>query len=311
MLMDRNITKDDVVFNDYEAIQGSMLMSRPLRVEYPGAIYHVTSRGNARSDIYLTQQDRRTFLSILEQTCERYHWRCYAWCLMTNHYHLVIETEQANLSRGMRQLNGIYTQTFNRTHQRVGHLFQGRYKAILVEKDSYLLEVIRYVILNPVRAHIIKTAGQYPWSSYRAMIDKVTPPEWLAKDKILGHFGKRLSTAQKHFIHFIREGVNQPSLWEQLRQQLYLGDEQFVHRQQMKQDLERDLTEIPKIQRRHAITSLDDYARKYHQRNDAIYAAYKSSVYSQKDIADYFNLHYSSVSKIVKQYEMNKEEAMI
>lgn len=275
-------------------------MSRPLRIEYPGAIYHITSRGNARSDIYQTLQDRHAFLTVLEQTCERYYWRCYAWCLMTNHYHLVIETEQANLSRGMRHLNGVYTQTFNRTHHRVGHLFQGRYKAILVEKDSYLLEVIRYVLLNPVRAHMMKTAGQYPWSSYRAMINKETAPEWLAKDRILGHFSKRLTTAQKKFINFIREGANQPSLWEQLRQQLYLGDEQFVSRQQLKQNAEKDQTEIPKVQRQRATKSLDYYARKHHQRNDAIYAAYKSGVYSQKEIAGYFNLHYSTISKIVK-----------
>lgn len=308
MLMDRNI-EDDTVSSAYqEPLQGRMLMSRPLRIEYPGAIYQITSRGNARSDIYLSKEDRHTFLKILEQVCERYHWQCYAWCLMTNHYHLVIETKQANLSRGMRQLNGLYTQTFNRSHHRVGHLFQGRYKAILIDKDSYLLEVVRYVLLNPVRAKMVKSVGQYPWSSYRAMINKVNAPVWLAKDGVLGHFGKREVTAQKHFIKFMREVKKQSPLWEQLRQQLYLGDEQFVSQQQKKQSLEIGLSEIPKIQRRQIIKSLDDYSKKYSQRNDAILAAFESGGYSQKEIADYFNLHYSTVSKIIKQYELQKKE---
>src|SRR3972149_2645148 len=140
-------------------------MARPLRIEYPGAVYHVTTRGNAQADIYLDDTDREKFLEILGQICDRYHWHCYAYCLMGNHYHLVIETPAGNLARGMRQLNGNYTQTFNRQHRRAGHLFQGRYKAILVDKDSYLLEVIRYVLLNPVRARLTNTAGQWRWNS--------------------------------------------------------------------------------------------------------------------------------------------------
>lgn len=279
-------------------------MSRPLRIEYPGAIYHLTSRGNARSNIYVTDADRIDFLKLLAQTCQRFGWHSYAWCLMGNHYHLVIETSEANLSRGMRHINGVYTQTFNRTHQRVGHLFQGRYKAILVEKDSYLLEVIRYVLLNPVRANMTKTAGQYPWSSYRAMISKATTPDWLERDWVLGHYGNRLSAAQEQFIKFIQDGDNQSPLWEQLRQQIYLGDEQFVSRQQLRQASEKDLSEIPKIQRRRTIKSLDYYSAKYRKRNFAICAAYESGAYSQKDIAKYFDLHYSSVSKIVKSMKL-------
>ena len=134
-------------------------MARPLRMEFPGAISHVPARGNARGDIYLDDGDRQLFLSIFSRTCHRFNWACHAYCLMSNHYHLVIETPDANLSKGMRQLNGVYSQSFNRRHSRVGHVLQGRYKAILVDKDQYLLEVIRYVLLNPVRAHITKAAG--------------------------------------------------------------------------------------------------------------------------------------------------------
>lgn len=308
--MDGNLNVNIVTYKHHNYVQGSMSMSRPLRIEYPGAIYHLTSRGNARSNIYVTDADRIDFLKLLAQTCQRFGWHSYAWCLMGNHYHLVIETSEANLSRGMRHINGVYTQTFNRTHQRVGHLFQGRYKAILVEKDSYLLEVIRYVLLNPVRANMTKTAGQYPWSSYRAMISKATTPDWLERDWVLGHYGNRLSAAQEQFIKFIQDGDNQSPLWEQLRQQIYLGDEQFVSRQQLRQASEKDLSEIPKIQRRRTIKSLDYYSEKYRKRNFAICAAYESGAYSQKDIAKYFDLHYSSVSKIVKQYETLKRNMM-
>src|SRR5687767_13788050 len=137
-------------------------MARPLRIEFAGALYHVTARGNARMPIFDDDADRRNFLSVLEQVLDRSGWLLHAYCLMGNHYHLMVETMQANLSAGMRQLNGVYTQRFNRRHERVGHLFQGRFKAILVERDSYLLELCRYVVLNPVRAGMVKRVQDYP-----------------------------------------------------------------------------------------------------------------------------------------------------
>ena len=126
-------------------------MARPLRLEFPGAIYHLTSRGNARQKVFFTAGDRESFLNTLAGVVSRYHWICHAYCLMANHYHLLVETPKGNLSIGMRQLNGIYTQSFNRRHNRVGHLFQGRFKAIVVERDSHLLELCRYIVLNPAR----------------------------------------------------------------------------------------------------------------------------------------------------------------
>ena len=137
-------------------------MSRPLRLEFTGALYHVTSRGNERKAIYLNGADRQAFLELMAQVCERFNWVIHAYCLMTNHYHLLLETQDANLSEGMRQLNGVYTKTFNRTHKRVGHLFQGHFKAILVQKDSYLLEVSRYIVLDPVRAAMVDSCEEWP-----------------------------------------------------------------------------------------------------------------------------------------------------
>ncbi len=140
-------------------------MARPLRIEYPGAIYHITARGNARQAIYEDDTDKSAFLGTLQTVAERANWLCHAYCLMENHYHLLIETQDANLSEGMRALNGRYTQAFNRRHGRVGHLLQGRFKAILVERESYLLELCRYVVLNPVRAKMVRSTAHYRWSS--------------------------------------------------------------------------------------------------------------------------------------------------
>ena len=183
-------------------------MARPLRLELAGALYHVTSRGDGREDIYLSDDDRQAWLETLAQVCGRFNWVCHAYCQMSNHYHLVIETPDANLSKGMRQLNGVYTQRFNRSHQRVGHVFQGRFKAILVEKDSYLLELARYVVLNPLRARMIRQLDQWPWSSYPATCGRVAKPDWLQTDFILSQFSaQRARDRQIQCLRSRRQGA--------------------------------------------------------------------------------------------------------
>ena len=165
-------------------------MARPLRIEFSGALYHVTSRGNARQAIYISNDDRQQFLTLLQNTVERYNWYCHAYCMMDNHYHLLIETNSPTLSKGMKYLNGTgtYTQYFNRQHQRVGHVFQGRFKAILVQKNSYLLELARYIVLNPVRAKMVRSANQWPWSSYRATAGFTNSVPCLTTDWLLAEF---------------------------------------------------------------------------------------------------------------------------
>jgi REP element-mobilizing transposase RayT len=143
-------------------------MARPLRIEFSGALYHMTFRGNARQPIFLDKEDFTDFLRVLCSVVKRYHFILHTYCLMNNHHHLLIETPDVNLSRGMRQLNGLYTQRFNQRHKRVDQLFQGRYKAILVDKDNYLLELCRYVVLNPVRTKMVKNPKDWRWSSYQA-----------------------------------------------------------------------------------------------------------------------------------------------
>ncbi len=153
-------------------------MTRPLRLEFPGALYHVTARGNARQEIYLCDEDRERFVQLLAEEVKQQGWICYAYCLMDNHYHLLFETPSANLCKGMQRFNGRYTQYFNRFHQRVGHVFQGRYKSILVEKEVYLLELCRYVVLNPVRAKMVAAPGDWIWSSYMATCEAPIRGSW-------------------------------------------------------------------------------------------------------------------------------------
>lgn len=274
-------------------------MARPLRLEFPDAVYHLTARGNARQPVYRDAADQHRFLELLGAVCDRFNWRCHAYCLMGNHYHLVIETPEANLARGMRQLNGVYTQAFNRRHRKVGHLFQGRYTAILVDKDQYLLELARYVVLNPVRAHMVKSAGQYPWSSYRAMIGKATLPAWLETDFLLSQLAQRRSEARQRYVRFVAEGKNQPKIWQHLRGQIYLGDENFVKKLHRRVTAGERLKEIPRAQRRPDPRPLDHYLRHTHDRKHAMTAAYQSGGYTLAQIAKHFNVHYSTVSRAV------------
>lgn len=144
-------------------------MACSVQIEYEGAVYHITSRGNAFQDIFLDDEGRLGFLKVLEDVVAQYNWICHAYCLMPNHYHLLIETPAANIFRGMRQLNGLCMQAFNRRRNRVGHVRQGRYNAILVEKESRLLKLARYIVLNSVRAKLAHHPSAWRWSSYRAI----------------------------------------------------------------------------------------------------------------------------------------------
>jgi len=279
-------------------------MARPLRLELAGALYHVTSRGDGREDIYLSDEDRMAWLDTLGQVCERFNWVCHAYCLMSNHYHLVIETPEANLSKGMRHLNGVYTQRFNRAHQRVGHVFQGRFKAILVEKDSYLLELARYVVLNPLRARMVRQLENWPWSSYLATCGQAAKPDWLQCDFILSLFSTRRSHAVAKYISFVQEGKGLP-VWDKLKGQIYLGSDAFIEKMQTLVDQQSMLTEIPRSQRRALTQALSGFAQK-HERNDAIALAYLSGQHTMTAIAEHFGVHYTTVSRLVKAHEAAK-----
>jgi len=233
-------------------------MARPLRIEFPGAVYHVTSRGNARQAIFIDDEDRGRFLDVLSMVGERFNWFCHAYCLMENHYHLLIETPDGNLSKGMRELNGGYTQGFNQRYRRVGHLFQGRYKAIIVEKDSHLLSLCRYVVLNPVRAGLRERPEQWRWSSYRATIGLVRRPSFLSIDWILSQFGGMRGAAMEKYRRFVMEGIDRGSPWEALRGQIFLGTDEFIKQLSGLLDEKGGTEEVPRLQRYAARPSLSE-----------------------------------------------------
>ena len=280
-------------------------MARPLRIEFPGAIYHLTSRGNAGQAVFADPKDRHGFLDVLGEAVARFGWHCHAYCLMDTHYHLLVETPQANLGRGMRQLNGVYTQRFNRRHGRGGHLFEGRYKAILVEREPHLLELCRYIVLNPVRAGMVRGPGQYAWSSYRATLGRTPPAAFLTTDWLLGQFGADHTTAQEAYKRFVREGLRAPSPWEALKGQVLLGGEAFVDRLAPLLADAAAHAEVPKRQRRltrkplaKLLAGAAEAAKP--ARDRMIAAAYLEHSYTLADIARHLGLHYTTISKIVR-----------
>ena len=281
-------------------------MARPIRIEYAGALYHVTARGDRREDIYLNDGDRSDWLNVLSLTCQRFNWVVYAYCQMNNHYHLLIETVDGNLSKGMRQLNGVYTQRFNKRHDQVGHLFQGRYKAILVQKDSYLLELSRYIVLNPIRARIVKNLNQWAWSSYPATMGTVIEPKWLDTDWLLSQFGKQRKPARGKYHEFIMQGKGLSSPLEDTRHQLILGDDAFVVQFHEVKNVNQ-LREFSKTQKRTLVMTLAEYENQYVTRSEAMANAYYSGAYTMREIAEYFRTHYMTVSRAVKQFEESDE----
>ncbi len=282
-------------------------MARPLRVEFPGAVYHVTSRGNARANIFESDRDRGLFLHILGETVERFNWLCHAYCLMGNHYHLLIETPEGNLSMGMRHLNGVYTQAFNRVHGRDGHVFKGRFKAILVEKESHLLELCRYVVLNPVRAKMVVRPEQYRWSSCLATLGKAPKPQFLTTDWLLGNFSPSRSDAKRLYRQFVHGGLKEwGTPWEKLSGQIFLGSEAFVKRAKEWLEGKEVISEIPRKQRYVGRPSLDelfpaDRAMEKEERNRMICLAHHEHGYTLKEMALVLGLHYTTLSKVINR----------
>jgi putative transposase len=286
-------------------------MARPLRVEYPGALYHVTSRGNARQNIFRYDRDRLYFLSLLEKLIERFNWRCHGYCLMNNHYHLIVETPQGNLSRGMRQLNGIYTQKYNWRYKKTGHVFQGRYKAIIVDKESYLLELSRYVVLNPVRAHVTEKPEDWKWSSYQATAGLDTPPEFLTTEWLLSQFGDRKKRAEDRYRKFVIEGIAGGSPWKELNGQIYLGDKEFIR--QIKTAPTSRPGEIPKSQYHADRLSLAELFGEVGQlakaeRDSRIHTAHIQYGYTFAQIGGHLNIHYATASRAVKRITKDGQE---
>ncbi|MDX8406012.1 MAG: transposase [Mariprofundus sp.] len=277
-------------------------MVRPLRIEYEDAMYHVTSRGNHQNDIFFDDADRHAFLEILTSVVRDFAWLCHGYCLMGNHYHLIIQTPHANLCSGMRQLNGVFTQYSNRKHGRSGHLLQGRYTSIIVDADTYLLALSRYVVLNPVRAGMVDDVSQWAWSSYRATAGLVAVPALLTTEMILDAYSTNSINAQQRYTEFVADGLHKPAVWLALQQQIFLGQDDFVADVQHKAVESAYNSNIPKAQQRMPATALADIEAMYEERNKAIVAAYQTGAYSYDQIALYFHLHASTVGRIIRAH---------
>jgi putative transposase len=267
-------------------------MTRPLRIAYEGALYHLTSRGNEKKPIYHTDQDRIHFLFNLSEYVHRFQWICYDYCLMTNHYHLVVETPIANISDGMQLLNGAYATYFNRVHARVGHVFQGRFTGILVEKEAYLRELSRYVVLNPVRAGMCASPADYRWSSYRARMGLELRPSFLASDKVLDLFSSDLLEARQRYAGFVSDGVDK-RIWDDLKAGMYLGSDGFVEAMQSKADASRGIVPTHLLPPRPPLEALLT-------RPNGLSEAFEKHNYSVRAIAKSCGVSHSTMLRVLR-----------
>jgi len=289
-------------------------MARPLRIEYPGAYYHITSRGNERKDVFKNYRDREKFLGYLETAGKRYGAVIHVYCLMTNHYHLLLETPRGNLSQIMRHVNGAYTIYFNKKRERAGHLFQGRYRAILINADEYAQELSRYIHLNPVRAGMVSRPEDHAWSSYCVYIGQEKKPDWLAVDFVLNYFGKNRSVARSRYREFVTSliGKSYESPIEKVVASTILGNEDFVERIRKKYLPERkDVRNVPALSMLSEQLSLEDIMKHTQtlfqneprlSRKVALYISHRYSGRKLKDIGSYFDMGESAVSQASSRF---------
>ena len=291
-------------------------MSRPLRIEYPGAFYHVTSRGNERKMVFQNSRDREKFLSYLESAHDRYGAIIHTYCLMGNHYHLVLETPRGNLSQIIHHINGAYTTYFNIKRDRSGHLFQGRFKGILVEKDAYCKELSRYIHLNPVRAGMVKSPSEYPWSSYGYFIGRDKKPEWLTTELVLGDFGGEGRRGYNSYREYVErgDGKDLESPFEEVLASTFLGSEEFINSIRTKY-LEKkaiDKRNVPAIKEILRGPSVEEIKKttvqvleKEHTLNKkvCIYLSHRYSGMRLEEIGGCFGMKGSAVSQLSRRFE--------
>ena len=296
-----------------------MPMARPLRIEYPGAFYHVTARGNERKDIFRDERDRERFFVYLETAVFRYNAVIHAYCLMNNHYHLLMSTPAGNLSQIMRHINGAYTVYFNKRHHRFGHLFQGRYKAILVDADEYAGELSRYIHLNPVRAGVAHLPEGYPWTSYLNYIGKKKAPGWQTTDWLLRYFGKAPAEAQRKYRTFVEAkiGAAEENPLKEAIASTILGGPDFIEEIKgnylVGRKRNRDVPAVAALTRQAPQkiaerVRLEFQGKPGHARKVAIYLSHRFSGLSLKEIGKHFGISESAVSQASRRFESTLSE---
>lgn len=306
-------------------------MGRPLRIEYAGALYHITSRGNERKKIFLEDADRKKFFQILEDYYDRYGILIHSYVLMDNHYHLILETPKGNLLKVMHGINRGYTGYFNRKYGRVGHLFQGRYRGIVIDKDSYLIPLSRYVHLNPLRARVVERPEHYRWSSYRGYIGREKEYAWVEYSWVLSQFWQKRNVARRKYKEYTEETLKMKveNPLEKLHGRVILGGEEFIDRVKEKfkgKALSREITERKRLEDHlsldgvlkrisRAFNNVDEESirskggRANTARKVAIYFAKRYTGLGNEQIAPYFGgIQYSAASKA---YAKLKEEMAV
>jgi putative transposase len=285
-------------------------MSRPVRIEFPGATYHITSKGSKGQTIFHDREDRAVFLNILDNVVSRFSWLVHSYVLMDEHFHLVVEVLEANLSKGMRQLNGVYTQHYNRRHHEDGPIFHGRFKSVLFEKNTYLLPVCRHVVLNPVRLGTPSQLNRYRWSSFRATTGTTKTPSFLHTSDLLAEFSKQDKVSRQKFREYVEDGIGCNSPLQERSNQVLLGSAKFVREMQPVLQGVKIVKRGPKqARRRRSLSALfrtvDTKARS--ERNELIRRAYLEYGYTLMDIGEHLGLHYTTVSKIVNAGIANRK----
>jgi len=288
-------------------------MARQLRIEYNGAFYHVISRGIERRNIFADDKDRYTFLSYLACAVERYEAVIHSYCLMNNHYHLMLETPQSNLSQIMRHINSEYAACFNARYKRIGPLFQGRYKSILVEKDAYALELSRYIHLNPVRAGVACRAEEYKWSSCRAYLGLEGKPSWLKTEFILSCVSGQIEEAQQGYGRFL-EGYDEKAGWKpenDTEASILLGGKTFVEEIKREyldpQQATRDIPQLRSLKKQSLQEIIGQAEAVFGEgrtgRKAAIYLSHRYSGRGLREIGALFGLSESGVSQVARRFE--------
>ena len=294
-------------------------MSRPLRILYAGAFYHVTARGNEKKAIFKNEGDRERFLLYAEAAVQRYGAVIHAYCLMDNHYHLLIQTPLSNLSEIMQYINGSYTTYINIKRQRVGHLFQGRYKSILIDADTYAQELSRYIHLNPVRAGMVGKPEDYPWSSYPYYSGKKKAPNWLTMDFILGYFDERIQVGQRKYVEFVEAMIGQryENPLKAAVASSILGGEDFINRIKAKylrdRDIDRNLpglTELRKRTVKEIMKGVETVLKgnERYEKMAGIYLCHRYSGLGLREIGSYFGIGESAVSQSSRRFGMMLEK---
>ena len=294
-------------------------MARPLRIQYPGAFYHITTRGNEGKEIFRSRQDRQKFLFYLESATQRYQAIIHVYCLMGNHYHLLLETPSANLSQILQHINGAYTTYFNIKRNRSGHLFQGRYKAILVEADAYATELSRYIHLNPVRAGLVSDPEQYPWSSYAIYTGQQKKPDWIMVDFILGYFDQERSSAHRSYRGFVQGSIEQgsESPLQNTVASTILGNVDFVHTVQERyladRKPDRDLPALAELSKPSIPEILESVKAEWGEDSPlaqkvSLYLCHRYSGRTLKEIGSHFGIGESAVSQASRRLQVDLDQ---